>query len=44
VQGWREPVILKLLEDRAAALASGNIEAAGRNEAALRELALPVGR
>ena len=44
VQGWREPVILKLLEDRTVAVASGNAEAVSRYEAALQQLAVPVGR
>jgi hypothetical protein len=44
VQGWREPVILKLLEDRAAAVANGNAEAGDRYEAALRQLTVPLGR
>jgi hypothetical protein len=36
VQGWREPVILKSLEDRAAAT--------GRYDAALRELMVSIAR
>jgi hypothetical protein len=44
VQGWREPVILKLLEDRTAANATGDALAVGRYDAALRELTVPIGR
>lgn len=44
VQGWREPVILKLLEERVAAAANENGGAIGRYDAALRELTVPVGR
>ena len=39
LQSWREPVILKLLEDRSAAATSGDHAAQFRDEAALRELA-----
>lgn len=42
VQGWREPVIAKLLEDRSAAKVRNDTTAVERNEAALRELTIPM--
>ena len=38
MQGWREPVIVKLIEGRTSAVASGNLADVARHDAALREL------
>ncbi len=42
VQGWREPVILKLLAERISAKALGDLAATAKIEAALHELAVPM--
>jgi hypothetical protein len=40
MQGWREPVIVRLLEDRTLAEARGNMADVVRHDAALRELSI----
>jgi hypothetical protein len=41
IQGWREPVILKLLDDRATMLRADKEADVSRIDSALRELVLP---